>query len=396
MPPRPSSPDSPGGASTPTGRVLVADDDATVQRAWARVLGQAGYEVELVSDGKAASVAIENGAFDVIVTDISMPNVDGIELLRFLRVLDLDIPVILATGAPTLETAVQAVEHGAFHYLTKPIDGEQLVGAVRRAMRLKRMADLKRHALQLLAAMETGTGDKAGLEASFESAVSTLWMAYQPIVRSNGQVFGYEALMRSNEPRLPHPGALLDAAERLGKIAALGRTVRERASAPFGGAPDDSLLFVNLHTRELLDDSLVDPASPLSKLASRTVLEITERAALHDVKNVRARVGDLRALGFRIAIDDLGAGYAGLTSFALLEPEFVKIDMSLVRDVDKQPLKQKLIGSIVHVCREMGMLVVCEGVETEQERSVLSDLGTDLLQGYLFGRPQKTFAVPTT
>lgn len=394
MHPRHDSPDHLRGTTKLQGKVLVAEDDATVQRVWSRVLGRAGYDVELVSDGKLASEAVENGEFDVIVTDISMPHVNGLELLRFLRVLDLDIPVILATGAPSLETAMQAVEHGAFHYLTKPIGDDELLSVVQRAMRLKRMADLKRHAMQLLAALETGAGDRAGLEASFDSAVSTLWMAYQPIVRADGALFGYEALMRCDEPRLPHPGAVLDAAERLGKIAALGRVVRERASKPFGAAPGESLLFVNLHTRELLDDALIDPGSPLSKLATRTVLEITERAALHDVKNVRTRVAELRELGFRIAIDDLGAGYAGLTSFALLEPEFVKIDMSLVRDVDTQPLKQKLIGSIVHVCREMGMQVVCEGVETPHERDVLHELGTDLLQGYLFGRPQKSFTAP--
>jgi EAL domain-containing protein (putative c-di-GMP-specific phosphodiesterase class I) len=102
----------------------------------------------------------------------------------------------------------------------------------------------------------------------------------------------------------------------------------------------------------------------------------------------------LRAVGFRIAIDDLGAGYAGLTSFALLEPEIVKIDMTLTRGIDQSPVKQKLVRSMSTLCREMGMTIVTEGVETRDERDTLLAIGCDLLQGYLFARPAKGFPKP--
>ena len=90
-----------------------------------------------------------------------------------------------------------------------------------------------------------------------------------------------------------------------------------------------ALLFINLHAMELDDDSLISAAAPLSRHAARVVLEVTERAPLEKIRDVTARVAQLRALGYRIAVDDLGAGYAGLTSFAHLEPEVVKVDMSL-------------------------------------------------------------------
>lgn len=96
-------------------------------------------------------------------------------------------------------------------------------------------------------------------------------------------------------------------------------------------------------------------------------------------------------MGFRIAIDDLGAGYAGLTSFATLEPELVKLDMSLVRDIDKNPMKEKLVRSMTALCKDLGMLVVAEGVETTRERDLLVELGCDLLQGFLLGRPAPAF-----
>jgi EAL domain-containing protein (putative c-di-GMP-specific phosphodiesterase class I) len=87
----------------------------------------------------------------------------------------------------------------------------------------------------------------------------------------------------------------------------------------------------------------------------------------------------------------MGAGYAGLTSFALLEPEVVKLDMSLVRDVHQSPTKQKVIRSMTSLCKELGMLVVAEGVETPAERDMLIELDCDLLQGFLFARPGRPF-----
>ena len=99
----------------------------------------------------------------------------------------------------------------------------------------------------------------------------------------------------------------------------------------------------------------------------------------------------LRNRGFRIAIDDLGAGYAGLSSFALLEPEFVKLDMTLIRDIDTSSVKQKLVKSIASMCKDMGLFVIAEGVETPGERDSVIDLGCELLQGYLFARPGPAF-----
>jgi EAL domain-containing protein (putative c-di-GMP-specific phosphodiesterase class I) len=237
-----------------------------------------------------------------------------------------------------------------------------------------------------------GNGDLAALEASFTRALESLWMAYQPIVRvSDRSLFGYEALLRSEVKALPHPGAVLDAAERLGHLDDLGRRVRGAVCASIPATAALPLFFVNLHSQDLMDDTLLSSESSLSAFAARVVLEITERASLDGVKDPRGRVAELRRMGFRIAIDDLGAGYAGLTSFATLEPEFVKLDMSLVRDVDKNPTKKKLVRSMTSLCRDLGMLVVAEGVETLAERDVLVEAGCDLLQGYLLAKPGKPF-----
>ena len=124
------------------------------------------------------------------------------------------------------------------------------------------------------------------------------------------------------------------------------------------------------------------------------MLEITERASLDGLGDVRGRIQSLRKLGFRIAIDDLGAGYSGLTSFALLEPDVVKLDMALVRDLHMEPTKRTLVRMIA-MSRELGIIVTGEGIERVEERDELARAGCDLMQGYLFAKPGGAFLVPS-
>ena len=382
--------EKPARAITKQGTVLVVDDDLAVGRMISRVLEAAGYEVTTVDGGSAAVESIMRLPFDVVLSDIQMPAMSGVELLSVIRAYDLDVPVILMTGEPTVETAMEAVSLGAIQYLQKPTPSDVLLKAVEQASRLHRMAQIKRDALKLLGGEEDmQAGDRAGLQTRFDRALESMWMAFQPILDTKRQrIFGYEALMRSREPSLPHPGAVLKAAERLSRLDELGARVRHLSAEAFARAPtDDCLLFINLHPRDLLDKALFEADAALTKIASRVVLEITERSAIDDVKDIQARVAVLRYHGFRIAIDDLGAGYAGLSSFVALSPEIVKLDMSLVRDVHTSEIRQRLIGSMAMLCKEMGMRVVAEGVEVIEESEKVKALGCDLVQGYLYAKP---------
>jgi EAL domain-containing protein (putative c-di-GMP-specific phosphodiesterase class I)/ActR/RegA family two-component response regulator len=379
-------------SSSPKGRVLVADDEVALLRVYKHALVAAGYAVDMASDGAQAISLVSLGEYDTIVSDISMPGMDGLDLLRAIRQHDLDVPVVLVTGEPALATAMRALEYGAFRYLPKPFRLDALTGVVDGAVLVGRMAKLRRRALELYGDPDKQVGDRAGLEASFERALAGLWVAFQPIVSwGTRSLYGYEALVRTTESTLPHPGAILDAAERLGKLRLLGRTIRDAAARAFASAPSDAILFVNLHPHDLNDDAILHPDAPLTKLAGRVVLEITERAAVADGQDVRDRVAALRHLGYRIAIDDLGAGYAGLTAFAQLEPEVVKLDMSLVRDVHLQTTKRKLIRSMTELCHDMGRVVIAEGIESLAERDAIADLGCEMMQGYLFAKPGLPF-----
>jgi EAL domain-containing protein (putative c-di-GMP-specific phosphodiesterase class I) len=366
----------------------MVEDEVALLKVLSRCLERAGFHVERAQSGLRATELLARESFDAVVTDVSMPGLTGVDVLRAARARDLEVPVLLMTGAPDVSSAAEAVHYGACEYVVKPFRPERLEQLVRRAVGLNRMAKAKREAMHALGIHQSEAGDRAGLEVTLTRALDSMWMAYQPIVEaSTGALFAYEALLRSDEPALPNPEAILDAAEKLGRLEDVGRAVRKKAPEPIGSAPPPALLFVNLHATDLADETLGAPTSALTAIAPRVVLEITERAALPDAKDVRAAVARLREKGFRIAIDDLGAGYAGLATFATLEPEFVKLDMSLVRNIHSSSVKQKLVRSMTALCSDMGIAVVAEGIELVEERDVIVELGCQLLQGYLFARP---------
>ena len=371
-------------------RVLLVDDEPHILELYQVALNEE-YDLDTASTGLEALKRVGGSHYDTVVCDLVMPDCNGLQFLKMVRERDLDLPVMLVSGAATLETALQALEFGAFRYLTKPVEIAALRGAVSYGVRLSRMARMKRQALEVVGGENAMSVDRTALEARFEKSLAALWMAYQPIVQwSQKLVFAYEALVRSDEPSMNNPGLIFDAAERLGRVAELGTRIRRSIASSIESIPTNAQVFVNLHPADFADPDLYDPSSPLSKHAERVVLEVSERASLDAVRDARPRIASLRKMGFRIAIDDLGAGHAGLSTFTQLEPDVVKLDMSLVRGADREPTKRKLIKSMTSLCKDLSMLVVIEGIETAGERDACIDAGCDLLQGYLFGKPTRT------
>ncbi len=376
-------------------RILLVDDSEDVLRAYGRLLEREGYKVDRCPDGAAAEKRLHGARYDVILSDVSMPNATGVDLLRAVRRIDLDVPVLLMTGLPTIDDAIAAVELGALRYLRKPVDADELIHAVEDACRVHDLARLKRAALQLAGENRLLPVDRAGLESQLGRAFDGISMVYQPIVSiDSGEIHAFEALVRGGDPLLM-PGDLIDAAERLGRLRDLGRLIRARVAEDVARmAPLSVRVFVNLHASDLEDEELFDPGSPLSKIAARVVLELTERASMAGVSDVQRRIQRLKAMGFGLAIDDLGSGYSGLAALTQLDPDVVKLDMSLIRGVDSSETSRKLVGSMATLCKELRLEVVVEGVETEGERDALTALGCRLQQGFLHARPQLDFVAP--
>lgn len=374
------------------GRILVVDDDPCIRRAFTRTLERAGHAVVQAVDGQDALRQMPEAQPEVVVSDVDMPTLGGVALLKELASVAPEVPVILCAGYPDLPSALLAVEHQAFLYLPKPVMPDRIRSEVAHALQRHRVAKLQRQAMETIVHSPPELPQVADLDTAFSSALDQLFMAFQPIVRwSDRSVLGYEALVRSRSKTLPHPGVILPAAEKLGRLFDLGQAIRRRCATDLERAPSEALLFINVHTFDLLDETLLSHRMPLVPHASRVVMEITERGPMERIPEVEGRLQALRSAGFRLAIDDIGAGYSGLTSFALMDPDVVKLDMALVRDIHCAPTKQKLVRALVSLCAELDVQVVAEGVETTDELQVLLDMGCDIFQGYLFGRPAPEF-----
>ena len=368
------------------GTILVVDDDNDVRFVVADSLRKAGFTVQEAETGEIALEKLSGGA-EAVISDISMPGLTGVEMLRMIRARDLDIPVVLLTGRPSLETAIEAVEGGALRYLRKPAATAEIVETMDQAVRLGRLARWRREALAITRPKSQFVGDRASMEIAFEDALSGLWLAAQPIVGAKDSVvFGVELLARSISTRFTSVTMLVEAAEKLGRVISLGRRVRQIAATI--DVPVEQAIFINVHCLEFDDEELYSQHNPLLQLGSKIILEVTERHSIDQVKDLKEKVALLRDLGFWIAVDDMGAGYAGLNSFAALRPDIVKLDMAIVRGIDQDPYRRKLVRSMNAMCKDFGIPLVAEGVETEAERTVLTDLGCEFIQGFLCGSPK--------
>lgn len=374
------------------GRVLVVDDDASMRRVCARVLSNEGWDIVVVDGGRAAIEAVrdQTAPFDCVLSDVHMPEIDGFALIAAIRRHDDDLPVLLMTGDPSLDGAVRAIDNGAVSYLSKPFDHETLAAGVARAARQHGVARMRRRA------MTSTDVDVDGKTERFENALARSWMAFQPIVDVvHNYTFAYEALVRTDEETMKRTDVLIATAERLGRIHDLGRTVRSAVAEAASKLSEETLIFVNVHGLELTDEDLFSDKCALAPYAHRIVLEITERIGIDAVAGP-SRVAMLRKIGYRIAVDDLGAGYAALGALATLEPEIVKLDMSLVRDIDRHIAKRRVVGAISTLCRELGSRVVAEGVETREEYRALRESGIELIQGFLLAKPTRELGLPIT
>lgn len=385
--PTPDSGGPPRGRGRDLPLVLVVEDNRPLRSLYSRVLQRADFDVDAVSTGAEAEALVNQGRnYSAIVSDLWLADESGLDLATKVRDEDPDVPFVLITGSPTVESAIGAIERGVHRYLCKPVAQERFVSEVREAAHVCSVQRMRRRVL-VAAPPDTGAAEREA-DDHLDEALDKMWLAAQPIVRaSSTSVYAYELLLRTTSTHLPNPLAIIAAAERQHRIADLGRRVRTHAAIRASQLPPGQRLFVNLHPAEVLDPDLCHPDDPLVKYAGRVTLEVTERARLDGVPGVGEAIARLRHAGYQIALDDLGCGYAGLTSLANLSPDVVKLDMSLIRGIDRDAMRSTLVRAMVDLCRQLGIVVVGEGVETRAERDTLVALGCDLLQGYLFARP---------
>jgi EAL domain-containing protein (putative c-di-GMP-specific phosphodiesterase class I) len=224
----------------------------------------------------------------------------------------------------------------------------------------------------------------------------SLTTLFQPIIGLPEQdVLGYEALSRGPSGSYLGPAEnFFGFAERSGILGEAEHLCVDLALERADRLPKDVMLFINLsnHGLEYLDSigiGLIDLVSKSTMAPQRCVLEITERTYAESQAALQHRVKVLREAGFRIAIDDMGTGYSALHVLAELQPDFIKLNQMLVRDLPSQPIKQNLVRAITSFASTSHSVVIAEGVEREDEMLALVDLGVMLQQGFFFAHPKQ-------
>ncbi len=245
------------------------------------------------------------------------------------------------------------------------------------------------------AEMDRENSDRRFIETELRRALASesLDVHYQPIVLADGsRVIGVEALLRWNHPERGAiaPLEFVAVAEQIGLMGELGGFVMRRALADARRWPDFSIA-INLSPLQVRDPALVAMVDGLLRTnaiaPSRLLLEITEGVLIDEPEEAKARLDALRALGVRIALDDFGTGYSSLAYLQRFAFDKLKIDKSFVTPLGRSGNAGVLVQAIVALGRALGMTVLAEGVETDEQRVLLRLAGCDEMQGFLFGRP---------
>jgi diguanylate cyclase (GGDEF)-like protein len=225
---------------------------------------------------------------------------------------------------------------------------------------------------------------------------SGLHSLFQPIISlSERRILGYEALTRgpSNSP-LHSPIALFAVARQAGRLSELEIACRQSACRRFNEQQLPGKLFLNVSPESLLE-AAHQPGRTLQLLQdfgippSQVVIELTEQTPIDDFQLLQTALHHYRAMGFSIALDDLGAGYSSLRLWSELRPDYVKIDRHFIDGIHQDALKREFVGSILQIAKASRAQVIAEGIELPEELAVLTEMGVDLVQGYLLGRPQE-------
>ncbi|HYN83033.1 MAG TPA: EAL domain-containing protein [Gemmatimonadaceae bacterium] len=222
-----------------------------------------------------------------------------------------------------------------------------------------------------------------------------LYIDYHPIVITDTkEIFGYEALARGTMRSMRRPEVMFEVAAQSDMIWELSRLCRNTAIRGMKARLEKSqLLFINVDPHDFTDPAFTEIDMDVPD-PSRVVLEITERTAIKDYPKFRGRLKDFRDRGYRFAVDDAGSGYAGLGSIANLEPDFIKLDISLINCIHENFIKQNLVETMVRFANDQGAKVIAEGVELAEEYETVKQLGAHLVQGFYLHPPEPGPAAP--
>lgn len=376
--------------------VLVADDDEPLRDALCDlIILEDG--LELVGSAADADGAVELASAhtpDVAIVDVRMPG-GGTTACRQIRISSPQTRVVAYSAYEDRKTVLEMLRAGASGFLVKGTSAAEILDGIRRAARGQSAlsAEVTGQVVGELSARLDRAEVQAAQErdrvqrirAALEGQV--IRMVFQPIrdLRSRRTV-GLEALARfqANPPRPPDAWFAEARAVGMGielEVEAVRRAIEEIDRLPLG-----AYLSVNLSPETAVSPVLSDVLAGTP--SDRIVLEITEHAPVHDYESLQEALTDFRAWGGRLAVDDVGSGFASLRHILRLNPDMLKLDIALTRGIDADPARRALARALISFAGEIDAEMVAEGIETRSEIETLRELGVALGQGYHLGRPE--------
>ena len=366
--------------------VWIIDDEAPVRITARRWLTRLGYRVALFERGEELLEALHERLSQrvelpsLLICDADMPEMSGITILTRFRLEAPEVKRLLYTAREPSKWVIEAFNQGVLHRFINKQDGPQA---------------LKACLAELLAEERASEQSVSAIEELLRDELIELYV--QPIFNSKTSALeACEALMRSRHPFFKGPLEILDATTRAGKELDLQRLLTRLCVSIREHLPDQVALFMNIDPVVFSKpEALDDVFSPIYPHAKNIVLELTERGQLCGEVWVES-VKYLRALGFRIALDDLGAGYNSLGAVAAVSPEIIKLDISLVSQIHQAPAKREMVKLLSEYAKKYGINTVAEGIELLEEAEVCASLDLTWLQGYFLSRPMPFEAFKAT
>ena len=360
--------------------ILIVDSDKAFVETTIKLLESRNYKVDVTCDG-VDTLEKANQYPDLILLDRGLPDIEGLEICKKIRAdsrLE-HISIIVFTVTNTSSERVEGFSLGADDCISKPVDDEELIARIE--------AVLKRN--QVFCQVQEEQGALASeLKKILSEEMITPY--FQPIYSMKTlKPIGLEALSR------PPTSGLIDNAEFLFKTALILDMYSEveivcwkTAVAKWKKMINKEKLFLNC-TPYFIESGRLNEGflTELDINPSSIVLEITERTAIQKYDIFLKELNIIRELGIKIAIDDVGSGFASLDTVVEIRPDIVKIDRQLVRELHKDDLKYNIMQAIITFCKKSGFMTVAEGIEEEKELEAVNELGVDAIQGYLLARP---------
>jgi EAL domain-containing protein (putative c-di-GMP-specific phosphodiesterase class I)/CheY-like chemotaxis protein len=375
--------------------VLIVDDNPSNVALLQALLDEQGlFRVYTETDSRQVPRQLTQNDPDLVLLDLHMPHVDGHEVLTQIKRFAAGsfLPVLVLTADTTTTARDRALGQGAQDYLTKPLDSGETVLRIANLLRTRQLFTTLRQA-RLLDTEGHPREDTSGpqtreriLSVLRTSGITTV---YQPIVDVHTLApVGYEGLSRFPGTEHGGPDRWFSDAFGVGMGVELEWFAASKALNFLETLPaeqPDAFLAVNMSPASvlhLLTHRLCDPG-----LYPKIVVELTEHVPVEDYAAVHAALATMRERGTRLAADDLGSGYAGFRHLIRLQPDIIKLDISLVRGIHRNNGQRALASALVAFAGDVGARVIAEGVEEPGELEALRDIGVPWAQGYYLSRP---------